>query len=154
VVRRARGGGLRGAVSAWRRIGGRFAGPLAAAVLVAQIGEPAASAAVRPVGQAAIGLRDLRAGAVVRWVEPTANRADGPFRVVDLELKENGALAWTVARGSWTDPQFSARELWVSDAQGQRVLDGGPGLETQSLTLSGSTLTWVNEGQTRSATLG
>jgi hypothetical protein len=73
--------------------------------------------------------------------------------VVDLELKENGALAWTVARGSWADPQFSARELWVSDAQGRRMLDRGPGLDTQSLTLSGSTLTWVNDGQTRSATL-
>jgi hypothetical protein len=41
----------------------------------------------------------------------------------------------------------------VSDAQGRRMLDGGPGLDTQSLTLSGSTLTWVNDGQTRSATL-
>jgi hypothetical protein len=78
----------------------------------------------------------------------------GQFRgggVEDLELKENGSVAWIESafeRGSRTVEQVGAL-----DTTGQRVLDRGFRIERNSLTLTGSTLSWINAGQARSAVL-
>jgi hypothetical protein len=41
----------------------------------------------------------------------------------------------------------------VVDAGGRRVLDSGPDVDAESLTLDGSTLSWTKGGLTQSATL-
>ena len=51
----------------------------------------------------------------------------------DLVLKKNGSLAWTVARGSWTDGKFFSREVWALDSHGRQPLDSGLELELESL---------------------
>ena len=88
-----------------------------------------------------------------------------PTRVGDLELKANGSVAWTLDRlavspnglpidnGSGEPPAALAWEVWALDSHGQRVLDSGPNLDLHSLELNGSTLTWIKDGTTRSATL-
>jgi hypothetical protein len=82
-----------------------------------------------------------------------------------LEPKANGSVAWTLDRlavspnalpidnGSGEPPAAPAWEVWAFDSHGQRVLDSGPNLELHSLELNGSTLTWIKDGTTRSATL-
>lgn len=101
--------------------------------------------------QADIEVRDLR-GDAVRTVSPVEEPSGNTFRVHDLVLKEDGSLAWTVARGSWYE-ETVAHQLWALDSQGRRLLDSGPNLKLRSLTLNGSTLTWINDGTTRTATL-
>jgi hypothetical protein len=101
----------------------------------------------------AIWVRDL-AGGGVRTVSPTQRSRFDPesFGVGDLVLKENGALAWTVARYAFGG-QFLAYEAWALDSQGARLLDSSPDLDLESLELDGSTLTWTNGGSVRNALL-
>jgi hypothetical protein len=103
--------------------------------------------------QATIRIRDLAAGGM-RGVSPVQqSNYYGPFGVGDLVLKENGSLAWTVARRSWTDSEFVAYEVWALDSRAARLLDSGPNLDLESLKLNGSTLIWTNGGTTRTDTL-
>ena len=101
----------------------------------------------------AIRVRDL-AGGDVRTVSPTQRSRFEPesFGVSDLVLKENGSLAWTVARYAFGGA-FIAFEVWALDSQGARLLDSGPDLNLESLDLDGSTLTWINGSTTRTATV-
>jgi hypothetical protein len=74
-------------------------------------------------------------------------------------------VAWTLDRiamrpdgfpvdyDSGQPPVAVAWEVWALDSHGQRLLDSGPGIDLQSLTLDGSTLTWTNADTPRSATL-
>lgn len=110
--------------------------------------------------QQSIEVRDLRNGNLV-------SRPDVRFftRLSDLALKANGSIAWTVERialgpdglypiGYPNEPPIvEAREVWALDSQGQRIIDSGPELNPESLELKDSTLTWINDGTTRSATL-
>ena len=102
---------------------------------------------------ASIKVLDLRDGHVVATGAGAPGPPFGPHLVRDLVLKENGSVAWTVGRGSFGDPGYFAQELWVRDGQGERLLDSGAGLDPTSLTLTDSTLTWINGGVVRSATL-
>jgi hypothetical protein len=115
-----------------------------------------------------IEVRDLRTGDIVRRV----GHPDGHpeliqwgSRLYDLALKANGSLAWTLDRFA-TDsngypvgysenkpPVVVAWEVWALDTNGPRRLDSGPNLVLDSLELNGSTLTWINDGVTRTATL-
>lgn len=88
-------------------------------------------------------VRDLRDGSKFR--------EESTFSVGDLELKENGSVAWTET--SNFDPAKPMRWVWVSDSLGTRLLDEGPDIALGSLELDGSTLSWVNGGLSRSATL-
>ena len=99
----------------------------------------------------AIRVLDL-AGGDVRTVSPTQRNESESFGVGDLVLKENGSLAWTVARYAFGGA-FIAFEVWALDSQGARPLDSSPDLELESLELNGSTLTWLHGEITRSATL-
>jgi hypothetical protein len=89
---------------------------------------------------------DLRDPASVRLVDPTPGfETVFPQPASDLVLKPNGAIAWTILG------QESG--LWALDAAGLRQLDTGPALDLESLELTDSTLTWINGGTTRTATL-
>jgi hypothetical protein len=113
-------------------------------------------------GETAIGgafadirILDMGDATAGRTVDATPGPPDhGTSRVHDLVLKLNGSISWMVGRGSY-DPGFPSfqQQLWALDSTGQRMLDSGPSLELRSLELSGSTLTWVNDGIVRSAAL-
>jgi len=109
--------------------------------------------------QWSVEVRDVRDGRVV-------SRPDVRFytRLVDLALKPNGSLAWTLERlalapngypiGYPTEPPgIESRDVWALDSQGQRLLDSGPELVPDSLELNDSTLTWTHAGSARSAAL-
>jgi hypothetical protein len=113
-----------------------------------------------PWDQGWIEVRDARDGGLVRKPDVAWGS-----RLADLEVKANGSVAWTLDRvamgpdgypigyGSGQPPTVVAREVWAVDVHGQRLLDSGPNLDLNSLALSGSMLTWVNDGATRTATL-
>jgi hypothetical protein len=81
---------------------------------------------------------DLRDGRRVKRV--------GTGGITDLELKENGSVAWIEFASE------SEREVWAYDTTGRRQLDRG-NIPRQSLTLEGSTLSWMKDGVTYTATL-
>jgi hypothetical protein len=98
---------------------------------------------------ASVSVVDLRDGAVLHRVSLSLALAGsfgsgrGPS---DVELKDNGSVAWIAGSGSpW--------EVGVIDAAGERVLDRGRRIQSDSLTLTGSTLTWRKGDQTHSAML-
>jgi hypothetical protein len=106
---------------------------------------------------ARVRVRDLRDGRLVSDLPammPHPVVADsnplilGTEHVTDLELKSNRSIAWVVL-----DTSSGNHQVVAVDAHGRRVLDSGAGLGLESLTLHGSTLTWVNAGVTHSATL-
>jgi len=99
---------------------------------------------------------DLRSGADFR-VAPT----DGP--VSDLVVTAEGTAAF-IAGGPAPGSPFEVRVVeptirsclpppsstcWNST----RLLDSGPGIDTASLSLEGATLSWINDGVTRTAPL-
>jgi hypothetical protein len=86
-----------------------------------------------------VTVRDLRTGGFTRSL---ARRY-----LWDLRLEGNGSVAWIENPGYTGSPS----EVWVADTHGLRQLDRGN--ISRSLTLSGSTLTWVNDGVAHSATL-
>lgn len=65
----------------------------------------------------------------------------------DVELKENGSVAWIAGY------EEIRREVGALDTNGQRLLDSGRRIDPDSLQLNGSTLTWTNDGSTRSTNL-
>lgn len=102
----------------------------------------------------AIEVRDLRDGSLVR----ASSSFPGSFAFVDaLELTDSGAMAWTLSSvPDWdgmSEPVNRRRDVWANDGAGERLLDSGPQLDTHSLRLSGSTVSWVNGGVTRSEEL-
>jgi hypothetical protein len=68
---------------------------------------------------------------------------------MSLELKDNGSIGWINLAPPYTvaPPSVSAY-----DSLGRRLLDSG-NIALESLTLSGSTLSWVKDGVPQSATL-
>jgi hypothetical protein len=96
-----------------------------------------------------VTVRDLRDGSRLREAPEPATDSFG--KVTDLELEDNGSVAWIS-----NSPPFSptpARSVWASDTLGTRRLDIGPDIELHSLALNGSMLSWVNGGLTSSALL-
>ena len=75
-----------------------------------------------------------------------------------LLLAKNGAFAY-FARRRYEDgtepPAPWVRQLRARDRPGDtdRLLDSGEGIDRESIALSGRTLTWLNDGEGRSATL-
>lgn len=94
-------------------------------------------------------VRDLRDGGKLREAPEPATDSFG--KLTDLELKDNGSVAWIAS-----SPPFSptpARSVWASDSLGTRRLATGPDIALKSLALNGSVLSWVNAGLSSSATL-
>jgi hypothetical protein len=95
-----------------------------------------------------IHVRDLRDGRESRHVPLMGSSPLGS--ITDLELRGNGSIAWIAD----VPPYFPAvgRGVWAYDGSGYRRLDSG-NISLLSLTLSGTTLSWVKDGVTRSAPL-
>jgi hypothetical protein len=68
----------------------------------------------------------------------------GPYfaPATDLELKANASVAWMVEGA-----------VLAHDSSGERRLDSGDGIDSTSLELEGSRLTWIKNGVVRSAIL-
>ncbi len=98
---------------------------------------------------ATVSVMDLRDGTVHGRKTLPLSQA-GSFEAgtgpSDVELKDNGSVAWIAGFGG-------QREVAVLDTAGERVLDSGSEIRADSLTLDGSTLTWRNGEETRSAVL-
>jgi hypothetical protein len=95
--------------------------------------------------------RDLRDGKLVHEEPATTGGLPGnSTRVPDLVVKSNGSLAWIVDIGSSVG---SDRQVVAVDSAGRRVLDSGGTIDPESLTLTGSTLSWTKAGAPHSASL-
>lgn len=92
-----------------------------------------------------ISVLDLRDGKKVRTTR--VGVPSQPHDVTDLELKDSGAVAWIETTGANT------RSVLAFDALGRRGLDADPLIDLTSLTLTGSTLTWLKAGTVQSAML-
>jgi hypothetical protein len=103
----------------------------------------------------AVGVTNLRTGHTARFTE--VERPIGRFigGVADaLVLKSDGAVAWiaTNAVAEEMSPPGPDVEVRVHDRRGLRTVESGA-IAPTSLRLSGSTLRWLNAGQSRSTTL-
>jgi hypothetical protein len=82
---------------------------------------------------------------------------DGTFEVNDVELRPTGSVAWMESH-IYADPAtHTDRSQWEvrkSDATGRNVVvDAGTEIDPNSLSLSGTTLSWIHAGERRQATL-
>lgn len=97
---------------------------------------------------------DVRTGSRKKLAQVHSLEAEAPPMILDLELKQTGAVGWiATAQRDRNDPSTAVTEVWAADRAGQRMLDSGPGIDGTSLTLSGSTLSWRNGSVRRSATI-
>ena len=71
--------------------------------------------------------------------------------VTDLVLSSRGAVAWIVRTDPNSRSRFEVRAAGSNHVQ--RLLDSSAKIAPNSLRLSGSTLTWVDAGHRRSASL-
>jgi hypothetical protein len=122
----------------------RFAGPYVAFVPT-----------TRSSREGHVWVMDLRSGHKHSYVEvqPAENSLCG--EAVSLVLTSSGAVAWTARNyleGCPSSPPPTV-EVRVHDRHGLRVLESAPAIVPGSLHLSGSTVSWVNGGSTRTATL-
>jgi len=98
-----------------------------------------------------VEVRDLPTGRLVKTLPSSTIAVPGDStRLTALVLKANASLAWIVQKAGPTGRLF---EVIADDAGGRRILDASPDVDPASLTLSGSTLGWVDGGTAESATL-
>jgi hypothetical protein len=99
-----------------------------------------------------VTVRNLQNGRLVH--DLSATMTGGPpgtsEHVTDLELKPNGSVAWLDQLSGFT---IGTIEVIAVDATGRRLLESSPDVDPRSLTLDGSTLSWITAGATHSATL-
>jgi hypothetical protein len=67
-----------------------------------------------------------------------------------MDLKGNGSVAW-IAEDPGHNPPYS--QVDSDGVKGPMVLDEGPEIDPNSLSLEDSALSWINAGSPRSATL-
>jgi hypothetical protein len=91
---------------------------------------------------------DLRDGTILRKLPESSSTPLGA--VTDLELKDNGSIAWISRPAPYSTE--TAPSVSAYDSLGLRQLDVGD-IELHSLELDGSTLSWTKEGVLQSATL-
>jgi hypothetical protein len=103
---------------------------------------------------------DLRTGrARTHYVSTTYyTTADHSNLNVDaIALNDHGSIAWI---SQWCElwsppggcpPGQLTVEVWAMDRSGARLLDRGHGIDTQSLQLAGSEVTWRDDGVTQTA---
>lgn len=98
-------------------------------------------------------VRNLGDGRQVHAAPATTTSLPESFQTVDsIVVRSGGAVAWIAEVGSVIS---HAHEIEVQrvDARGPALLDSGSGIDTRSLRLHGSTLTWRDGSATRTATL-
>ena len=95
------------------------------------------------------GLRvlDVRSGAIRR-----IPLAAGRGHATAVEVTESGAVAW-IRTFSAPDNSAVFAEVRKHDADGETVLDSGPGIDRNSLARSGAAVYWTHDGSPRSASL-
>jgi hypothetical protein len=111
----------------------------------------------RQVGQDTVriyaAMRDIRSG-IARYCSVGAGDRPGQWPTVrSLVMSMNGWVAWAaiVSTGSSSPPR--AVEIDACDSGGVRVLDSGSDIESSSLTIHGSTVSWMKAGEQHSAKL-
>jgi hypothetical protein len=123
----------------------RFAGPYVAFVPT-----------TRSAREGSVWVMDLRSGHKHSYVEVQPAEENAICgEAVSLVLKSDGAIAWTARNYLEGCPHAppATVEVRVHDRHGLRILESAPGIVPTSLHISGSTVSWVNSGTTRTATL-
>jgi hypothetical protein len=140
--------------SGWRapRMFGPFAldGPWAAGLAIQAKG--------RDTRRNSVVARNLRSGEMKSCLVGTGHHSPRSIgSVTSIALKQNGSFAWAgqarIGQSAETGRQFPPREVVACDSDGEQLLDSGLGVDLHSLSLQGSTLTWTDGGETRSATI-
>jgi hypothetical protein len=90
--------------------------------------------------------KDIASRAVKRCSVGIVVNGSGPS-VVKIVQKHTGSVAFSV------QVNLSTARVVACDSEGKRVLDEGPAVDTNSLSLHGSELHWVDDGVDRSAWL-
>jgi hypothetical protein len=105
-------------------------------------------------GSSSVIVRRLSDGRQLRVLPATTNRlAPESYQLVgSIVVKTDGAVAWIAAARSIVR-QSADEEVHRADRRGQRELDSGTSINSGSMRLHGSTLTWRHGAATRSATL-
>ncbi len=108
------------------------------------------------VGRSGISVRNLRTGAetqsyaaVTMPAKPVPESFTTAAKIV---LQTDGDVAW-VGREISIGSQIPRLQVELGDSAGLSVLDEGPGIDPNSLSLSGSMLSWSNAGVTHEAEL-
>lgn len=85
-----------------------------------------------------------------RWPESRPAGYRTLDALTDLELSDEGAVAWIISRPPDAGGYFFVQK---ADAAGRTLLDEGSAIDPRSLAISGNRIYWVNGGQVRSALL-
>jgi hypothetical protein len=106
------------------------------------------------VGRDLIFVLDLRTGRVLHKLPTGTPNPPNPSEVGvggagSLVLKPDGAVAWIVD----TVAREGRHQVHAVDSTGSRELASGPGIDSESLALAGSTLYWTDEGKPETAVL-
>lgn len=103
----------------------------------------------------AVVVRDLGDGKRLRSEPATSRplRAEFFQSVDSIVVKPDGSVAWIGEGGSVISGGVTDIELDKADTHGFALLDSGNGIDTRSLRLHGSALTWRHGGRSRSASL-
>jgi hypothetical protein len=97
---------------------------------------------------------NLRSPAVLHRLSVMNARCNG--RVLQLVLKEDGAVAWITENsygGGGASEEMAcpyrseAREVHALDSSGERVLAAGANIDASSIALAGRTVYWMQAGQ-------
>jgi hypothetical protein len=103
---------------------------------------------------ASVVVRRLTDGTEVKELRATrAVGAEAFESVGSVVVVATGAVAWIGTESSFAAGRRRSIEVHAAGADGDRVLDSGPGVDPTSLRLHGSRLSWVDGGATRHATL-
>ena len=94
---------------------------------------------------------DLRPSRPQMVFQRAATSIGRQANVTDLVLSSRGAVAWIVRTDPYSGLRFEVRAAGSNHVE--RLLDRGPKIDRHSLRLSGSTLTWLDAGHRRSASL-
>ena len=100
---------------------------------------------------------DLRSGQDLYLGGAGPDHSDEQGAVSGLVMKPDGSVAWIGMGLTWNPATQNNERVTIVgkiDSGGYAELDRGDGIDTSSLRLDGSTLTWTDAGQTRTAMLG
>lgn len=107
-------------------------------------------------GASGVSVRNLRNGVISHSfpavTSPSAPMVESFSSVAKIVLQKDGDIAWVGEESSIPNPQLR-RQVEIAHSAGLSVVDEGPGIAPESLTLNGSTVSWVDSGETRTAQL-
>jgi hypothetical protein len=127
------------------------AGPIF--VLVARLAAYGLSRCGVDTGFTQVVVRRLTDGAQLRSLPATGPVASESFQTVNsIALRSDDAVAW-IGTGSSIVGGHKLIEVHKADRTGAKLLDSGAAIDSMSLRLHGSKLTWKHGGAIRSATL-